>query len=730
MAYYIAPGVKFNEIDLSEYAPALSTSVLGIVGTATKGPINEPTYITGAEQFIKTFGQPTPDSYMPYAALEFLQRGRAMWVVRVCGGSYNGSPYTSANKAQIVTVTGADTAAVILGANEEYFTITEATGGTHTGTEIEQFTLTSSNNAYKFTTTTPGGSQSGTITPGTYTASSLASALNSATTGLTFADDGTGKLKVTLDATGSSENFSIDTVASDMYTVVGWTKDTYDGSDGTDSLSVTLTGTGAGTQTFTLTAGVRSASQIAVTINATSTNFTAAADDLGRVKLTKDQTGTGESLKVDAVSTADTVLGFDNTTHDGSASGATTLTLKAKSEGTWANAYYAIIAAGTEVSDSFKLDLYNADGLRVETFDNMVKDSASDNFHETILSSGSDYIESVDVADVNGVPTPGTYTLAAGVNGISDVASADYIGAITTTGDRTGLELFSNPNNINVNIIIVPGVTAQAVQNKIISVCEVDRKDSIAILDTPYGLNVQGAVNFMNGEGAYAARTSLSSSYACIYWPWIKIYDNYNPTAGTDSDGYIWVPASGFAAAAMAYTDYSRDPWFPPAGPERGRIISALGIEYNCEEGDIILMYGTPNNLNPIVEKDNIIQIFGQKTLQRTASSKDRIGTRRMLLYSQRVVSSTLNNILWEPNDEVTWRRFVRVITPIFQTIKDRRGLYDFRVICDETTNTSDLINQNTVLGKILMQHIKYSEIIIVDFVSTPTGVNFSEVEY
>jgi len=720
MAYYIAPGPKFRELELSEYAPALSTSICGIVGTATKGPINTATYITSADQFIQTFGQPNVNSYMAYAALEYLKRGKGLWVIRVCGGSYNGSPYTSAAKASIA-VTGAASAATVQGTNAEYFTITAATGATTTGTEVENFILTGANNAYSFTVDSV--TQSGTIATGTYTANTLAAALNAATTGLTFVDDGNGKIKITQNDTGASHNFSIDVIASSMYTTVGWTAATYTGVNGTDYLKVVLTGTGAGTQTFTLTAGTRSAAQVAEDINDTATNFTASADSLGKVKLVKSQTGSTEGLQVHSDSTADTTLGLDNTAHTGTDGASTTLTLYAASEGTWANSYKATISDGT-ASNTFKLDLYDANSVRLETFDNLSKDSSSTNFHTTRFANESYYITSVDVGAVSSLPVNGDYTLVAGADGMSDVTDADYIGTISDQ-TRTGLEIFANANDIDISILIVPGVTSEAVQTKMISVCEVDRRDCITILDTPYGLSVQNAVNFMNGEGIYSARASLSSSYACIYWPWVRIYDAYNPTVNS---GNRWVPPSGFVAAQMAYTDYVADPWYPPAGTQRGRLISALEIEYNATEGDIELMYGFPNNLNPIIEKNGVIQLYGQKTLQRTATSKDRIGTRRMLLYAERTIMSALDEATWEPNDEITWRRVERVISPVMEAIKDRRGLTDYRVTCDATTNTSDLIAQNTVAAKVEMIHTKYSEIILVNFVSTPTGVSFNEV--
>jgi phage tail sheath protein FI len=825
MAYYVVPGVYFREIDLSEYASALSTSVCAIIGTAVKGPINVATYITSADQFVKTFGQPTSNSYMGYAALEFLKRGRALWVVRVCGGSVDGPPYTSATKAS-KAVPGAAAQATVTGSNSEYFTITAATGGTHTGTEVENFTLGATSNAFSFTLAggAHAGTQTGSIVAGTYTAAALVALLNAATTAITF-EDVDGKIRFTSDDAGGSTTITLNNTANEMYAVVGWTEATYTGSDGTDYLSVLLAGTGAGTQTFTLTAGTRSALQVAQDINATATDFVAAADSIGRVKLVKTQAGSTETLKVNSVSTCDTTLGLDNATHAGSDGTTTTLTVSANTEGTWANNYSfsltdgtigatgathtgsatesfvltiannaysftvdgtpatgtiaigtytaaslaslldtALAAAGLSfdavsgkiritmdqvgsghtfsvnsiassmnttvgwtvgtyegIDGTFKLTLYDTNNIKLEVFDNLSKDSSSSYFHETQLAT-SNYITSTDASAVSSLPINGDYVLVGGVSGITDVVDADYIGQVGGQ-TKTGLEIFSNPKEIDINILIVPGVTSEAVQNKMISVSEVDRRDCITILDTPYGLSVQNAVNFMNGEGVYSSRTSLNSSYAALYWPWIRIYDQY-------SAADIWLPSSGFVAAQMAYTDYIADPWFPPAGPQRGRLISALGIEYNPEEGDIELMYGGGNNLNPIRELDNLIQIYGQKTLQRATTAKDRVATRRMLCYAEKVVSTAVSQLVFEPDDATTWRRFVRLVTPLFESIKNRRGLVDFRVICDESTNTADLIAQNNMAGKILMQHTKYAEAIAVDFVSTPTGVSFTEVEY
>jgi hypothetical protein len=246
----------------------------------------------------------------------------------------------------------------------------------------------------------------------------------------------------------------------------------------------------------------------------------------------------------------------------------------------------------------------------------------------------------------------------------------------------------------------------------------------MAILDTPDNYSVQQAVDWHNGSGAFSDHQSFSSSYAAMYYPWIQIYDAYNAVN-------VWTPPSGHVSGVYAYTDFISETWFAPAGFNRAHIVAGLQVRYSPDQGERELMYGNGNALNPIVQfpKDGIT-VWGQRTLQRAPTALDRVNVRRLLLYMRKVVATAVKYLVFEPNDPITWRTFINLVTPFCQTVQSRRGLYDFAVVCDETTNTPDLIDQNTMVGRIYIKPTKAAEIINVDFVISNTGTSFSEEVY
>lgn len=732
MGTFVSAGSYFRELDFSEYAPQLSTSIIGFVGTAIKGPINELTFVTNPDQAIAQFGNPTPNSFLMYSVLQALKKANKVWIVRVAGGSSNGAPYTSAAKAT-VNVPGGASAGVVRSSNYELFNIEATQKASHTGTELENFTISVAglNNQFSYRYdigagwVVPGGNPF-TIPDGVYTAAALAVIINGFGTNINCSDDGNGKLKIESVLSGPTIKFELLAVANSCYTTLGLTVGVYTGSAGTDSLRVDLVGTGAGTQTFTLPSGSTvTAQQIATLINLTATNFTASANDSGGVVLTKTQTGTTESIQVHADSTCDAVIGWDNLVHAGTNGGSTTLVVWASSEGTWANylgenpGVYVTVSAGT-ILGTFKLEVFTANGILRGRWNNLSKDPDDDNYFVDIVNADGEYITVVDVPAVTSNPTNASYQLALGADGISDVIDADYIG--TTNGiNRYGLQLFNNPETLDVNLLCIPGVTSEAVQVALMSMCEETRRDCFAILDTPYGLNVQEAADFSNGEGSFSARPSLNSSYAAIYWPWVRIYDEYNAQN-------IWIPPCGFVLATYAHTDFIADVWWAPAGLIRGRCLNALELEYSPNQGERDFLYGDGNIMNPFVDftGDGIV-IWGQRTTQRRPSALDRVNVRRMLLYAEKVVATSARYLVFEQNDAPTWRRYVRLVEPIFESIKHRRGLYDFRVVCDETTNPPEQIDQNQMSGKILLKPTKSAEIIVTDFIIVATGASFEE---
>jgi hypothetical protein len=200
------------------------------------------------------------------------------------------------------------------------------------------------------------------------------------------------------------------------------------------------------------------------------------------------------------------------------------------------------------------------------------------------------------------------------------------------------------------------------------------------------------------------------------------VFDAFN-------DQYIWTPPSGHVAGVYAYTDQVADSWWAPAGLNRGLLPAIVELEFPADLGERDLMYGNQNAINPIVKfnKDGIV-IWGQRTLQRKPSALDRVNVRRLILYIRKVLATSVKYFVFEPNDSFTWRQFVGVVDPFLQMIKDRRGLYDFRVVCDETTNTPALIDRGIMRSIVFLKPTKAAEFIQVDLTLTTTGASFEEL--
>lgn len=404
------------------------------------------------------------------------------------------------------------------------------------------------------------------------------------------------------------------------------------------------------------------------------------------------------------------------------ASAQETFSVAAKTPGTWANGIGITISSGT-VANTFKLTVTYLNRV-VEVYDNLNKTTSSDDFVVTRINDISDYITITNAGAVSSLPDNASYTLTGGDDGTGSLAADDYIGTITGNV-RTGLKTLEDSEAILINILACPGVseilgtTNKAVENEMINLAQ-SRADCIAVIDPPFDLNVSEIRDFANGTGSYTGG-SLNSSYAALYWPWVEYYDAYNAKA-------IWTPPSGWVTSTYARTDRVSDPWFAPAGLNRGTLTGALRIEYSPTLGEREQLYGPGQCVNPIVNFiPDGITIWGQKTTQRKASSLDRVNVRRLLLFAEKTIATSVRYLLFEPNDPVTWRRFVGLVQPVLATIKGRRGLEEFRVICDETTNPPELRDRNTMRGLLLLKPTKTAEIIQVDFTLLSSGATFAE---
>ena len=200
----------------------------------------------------------------------------------------------------------------------------------------------------------------------------------------------------------------------------------------------------------------------------------------------------------------------------------------------------------------------------------------------------------------------------------------------------------------------------------------------------------------------------------------------------TETNQRLWSPPSVAALGVLSNTDRLQAPWFAPAGFTRGGLsegaagVPVLDVSRKLTSDDRDTLY--ENNINPIAKfpAEGIV-IFGQKTLQQTASALDRINVRRLMIYLKREISFIASRLLFAPNAQATWDRFLGQAEPVLRDVKSQFGIEDFRLILDESTTTPDLIDRNIIYAKLYVKPTRAVEFFAIDFIITNSGASFED---
>ena len=291
--------------------------------------------------------------------------------------------------------------------------------------------------------------------------------------------------------------------------------------------------------------------------------------------------------------------------------------------------------------------------------------------------------------------------------------NCDQVTSTGTLGYKKALNVLSNAETYDINMIAMPGVTVAnhaSVVTKAIEVAE-DRGDTFVLVDPVIqGSSVGTAVSAIANSG-------INTSYAAAYWPWVKIMDINRMKP-------IWVPPSAVLPRVIAQSDTAAFEWFAPAGLNRGGIQDALDAEVKLSFAQRDTLY--ENRINPLATfPAQGVCVWGQKTLQTKASALDRINVRRLMITLKKFIASSSRYLVFENNTNETRQRFINIVTPYLENVKARQGLYAFRVVMDETNNTPDVIDRNELYGQIFLQPAKTAEFIVLDFNILPTGATF-----
>jgi phage tail sheath protein FI len=276
-----------------------------------------------------------------------------------------------------------------------------------------------------------------------------------------------------------------------------------------------------------------------------------------------------------------------------------------------------------------------------------------------------------------------------------------------------GWELYRDPEQLDVNILIQGGYPSTAVQLKMDDICQ-DRMDCIAVLDVPQSVqSVSSAIDFRRNT------LNLDSSRSALYSPHIKILDTYN-------DREIFIPPSGHAAAAYAHTDEVAETWFAPAGMNRGSL-SILDINQTYNQGDRDAL--TDAQINSIrVIPGRGYKIWGADTMQSMASALSNVNVRRLLNFIEKSVSIAALYSVYEPNDAILRRRLVDLVERFLKPIKSGRGLYNFDVVCDDSNNPPEIIASGDLMLDVYLDPVIPAKRIHLNAIVTKTGANFKEL--
>jgi hypothetical protein len=339
-------------------------------------------------------------------------------------------------------------------------------------------------------------------------------------------------------------------------------------------------------------------------------------------------------------------------------------------------------------------------------------------YYKDVIDTQSRWIRSTGTA-VTANNVAAYISMAGGTNGATE--------STVTLGDLAeGYDLFASAEDIDISLILQGkaghGTADTGLANYIIDNIAESRRDCVVYI-SPAAVDVVPGQVAVGGEvdAILAFRAALSSStYAVMDSGYKYRYDKYNDT-------YRYTPLNGDMAGLAARTDNDRDPWWSPAGYNRGIIKNVVKLAFNPNKAQRDILY--PAGVNPVITQPGQgTLLFGDKTLSGVDSAFDRINVRRLFIVLEKAIARAARSTLFEFNDAFTRAQFKNLVEPFLRDVQGRRGIYDFRVVCDDTNNTGEVIDRNEFVGDIYIKPARSINYIQLNFVAVRTGVEFEEI--
>ena len=667
MAFQVSPGVQVKEVDLTNVVPAVATSIGAVAGHFTQGPVAEVVSIGSEQELVEIFGKPTSANYETwFSSANFLQYSNALRVVRA---DLNGSLNATANGSGLKIN------------NDDVYDANFASGQGAVGEWAAKF-------------------------PGSY-----GNALG---------------VSVCANATGFEQNFA--------------------GSAGT--LGVTTGTPAAGATVVGVDNGGGSAGDGGAAFNVGDIVYFQEADgqqyevvsiavDNLTIRQLDDPNGGGLKSALTAATNVRRRWRFYD-----QVDAAPGTSPYAADRGLVSDEMHVVVFDKTGGITGFDNDLAGQRGASVlEVFPFVSQASSArtpqgtSNFYANVVNIGSAYVRWMDhdgtLSNAGTDPAAGTtFASSAGKGGIlNDALGGGADGSASPLAPTVGeldiaYNLMSDADTIDINLVIggqtPAGTNGVTHATNIIDLVEA-RKDCVAFI-SPRSADVVGVTTG-------AAQTSnvkdffdnlASSSYAVFDSGYKYMYDKYN-------DVYRYVPLNGDIAGLAANTDNVADPWFSPAGYNRGQIRGAVKLAFNPTKAERDILY--PARINPVCTfPGQGTVLFGDKTALSRPSAFDRINVRRLFLVLEKAIATAAKFQLFEFNDEFTQAQFKNLVEPFLRDVQGRRGITDFSVVADGTNNTGEVIDRNEFVGDIYVKPARSINYIRLNFIAVRTGVAFSEI--
>ncbi len=698
MSFLVSPGVHVREIDLTGIVPAVPTTIGGIAGAFEKGPVGSIVRVGSEEEMVKIFGEPqnTSNQFETFfTAANFLQYSDQLSIVRCESGVTNaiasGTSFIIRDDDHYEDAFKDGQASV-----GEWAARTAGTHGNSIGVSICA-TSTAYEETAKTTTTATESIGATVIDLTSASGFNVHDIVNfGETLGFEYqvtavsTDESTITVKLKDDPTGAGLQTE---VASGASVRRRWRfYDLFDAAPGTSDFATENKRGTNDEMHIVVFDQLGEISGFSVTANGNRTN--AVLETFPNLS----KNSAGKSPQGDSTYYADKIF-------------------RSSSYIYWMDHNTAGSNWGTDFDgqDTFiVMEDGGSDGAGTDAGDNILLDGTN-----SAQNDAGGKIQGEDGAtSYIALDTPTTTLLKNGTD--------DY--AVTAGELQNAYDEFKDAETVDINLILggkgggdANTAASQDTHVTMLTALVEDRKDCVAFV-SPYRAATVGvsSSNTATANVVEAFDLCPSSSYVVFDSSYKYMYDKYN-------DVYRYVPMNGDTAGLCAYTDNVADPWFSPAGLNRGNVRGAIKLSYTPKKSERDQLYRA--RVNPVVDfPGQGVVLFGDKTALSKPSAFDRINVRRLFLVLEKAIATASKFQLFEFNDEFTRASFRNLVEPFLRDVQGRRGIFDFRVVCDDTNNTGEVIDRNEFIGDIYIKPARSINFITLNFVAVRTGVEFSEV--